>query len=80
MLNGKKWRKWCRGNFPEVRRSELIASLDESASEEKQNQVESFFWMIREFEVSLFAQELKTAFPVSEKRLQKMYDQIKRLV
>jgi ATP-dependent helicase HrpA len=64
----------------EARLKELISSLDQSSSKEKQNQVEAFFWMIREFEVSLFAQELKTAFPVSEKRLEKMYKEIKRLV
>jgi ATP-dependent helicase HrpA len=32
-------------------------------------QVEDFRWMIEEFKVSLFAQELGTAFPISAKRL-----------
>ncbi|MCF8027486.1 MAG: ATP-dependent RNA helicase HrpA [Desulfobacteraceae bacterium] len=59
--------------------TELIRSLDESASAEKRQQVESFFWMIQEFAVSLFAQELKTAVPVSEKRLKQMYQQIRRM-
>ena len=31
--------------------------------------VEAFHWLIEEFRVSLFAQELKTAQPVSAKRL-----------
>ena len=35
--------------------------------------VEKFHWMIEEFRVSLFAQELKTAFPVSIKRLQQAF-------
>jgi ATP-dependent helicase HrpA len=32
--------------------------------------VESFRWMLEEFRVSLFAQELKTRFPVSKKKLE----------
>jgi ATP-dependent helicase HrpA len=31
--------------------------------------VEEFRWMLEEFKISLFAQELGTAFPVSPKRL-----------
>jgi ATP-dependent helicase HrpA len=36
-----------------------------------------FRWMIEELRVSLFAQELKTPYPVSLKRLQKAWEQIK---
>ncbi len=39
------------------------------ASEEKRNAIEAFRWMIEEFRVSLFAQELGTSQPVSAKRL-----------
>jgi len=35
---------------------------------------ESFRWSLEEFRVSLFAQHLKTAYPVSAKRLEKMWD------
>ncbi|MCF8024358.1 MAG: DUF3418 domain-containing protein, partial [Desulfobacteraceae bacterium] len=42
--------------------------------------IEEFFWMIEEFKVSLFAQELKTARPVSEKRLNRLYQEIKRMI
>ena len=38
-------------------------------SPEAQHQIEAFRWMIEEFKVSLFAQELGTAAPVSPKRL-----------
>ena len=31
--------------------------------------LQAYYWMIEEFRVSLFAQELKTAFPISAKRL-----------
>ncbi len=34
-----------------------------------------FRWMIEEFRVSLFAQQLKTAYPVSAKRLEKMWNE-----
>ena len=58
------------------RLDELLKNLDSSASIEKQQAVEGYFWMIEEYKVSLFAQELKTAYPVSEKRLQKRYKEI----
>ncbi|MDD5272356.1 MAG: ATP-dependent RNA helicase HrpA [Methylovulum sp.] len=36
---------------------------------------EAFRWMLEEFRVSLFAQHLKTAYPVSAKRLDKAWDE-----
>ena len=50
------------------------------ASREKREALEEFRWMIEEFKVSLFAQELKTLFPVSEKRLEKKLKEIERMV
>ena len=38
-------------------------------SPEAQRQREAFRWMVEEFKVSLFAQEVGTAMPVSPKRL-----------
>jgi ATP-dependent helicase HrpA len=38
-------------------------------SPEARRQIEAFRWMVEEFKVSLFAQELGTAMPVSPKRL-----------
>jgi len=32
-------------------------------------------WMLEEFRISVFAQELKTAYPVSPKRLDKQWQQ-----
>jgi len=37
-----------------------------------------FRWQIEELRVSLFAQELKTPYPVSAKRLQKLWEEIER--
>jgi len=36
---------------------------------------DSFRWSLEEFRVSLFAQQIKTAYPVSEKRLAKAWEQ-----
>jgi ATP-dependent helicase HrpA len=36
---------------------------------------DAFRWMLEEFRVSLFAQQLKTAYPVSAKRLDKAWDE-----
>ena len=40
--------------------------------------LEDFRWQIEELRVSLFAQELRTPFPVSVKRLKKIWDAIAR--
>ena len=39
-------------------------------------QLEHYRWMLEEYRVSLFAQELKTQFPVSEKRLKAYWNEI----
>jgi ATP-dependent helicase HrpA len=39
-------------------------------------QLDHYRWMLEEYRVSLFAQELKTRFPVSEKRLKKYWDEL----
>ena len=36
---------------------------------------DSFRWALEEFRVSLFAQQLKTAYPVSAKRMDKLWDE-----
>jgi ATP-dependent helicase HrpA len=38
---------------------------------EKARKVEDFFWLLEEYKISVFAQELKTALKVSVKRLEK---------
>ena len=40
-------------------------------------ELEDFRWWLEELRVSLFAQELKTAFPVSPKRLQKRWEELR---
>jgi ATP-dependent helicase HrpA len=43
---------------------------DESVNPER----DQFRWMLEEFRVSLYAQQLKTAMPVSAKRLEKAWN------
>jgi ATP-dependent helicase HrpA len=47
----------------------LKRESSENSSLERETEVEEFRWMVEEFKVSLFAPELKTAYPVSAKRL-----------
>lgn len=60
--------------------NEMIDNLETTTSLKKRDAVEAFYWMIEEFKVSLFAQELKTPYPVSEKKLNQQISQIHRMV
>ncbi len=51
-----------------------------NASAEKRNKIEEFRWMIEEYKVSVFAQELKTPYRVSPKRLNALREEIDALV
>jgi ATP-dependent helicase HrpA len=48
------------------------------SSRAKQRQIEAFRWMMEEFKVSLFAQELGTAVPVSPKRLDQQLEIVRQ--
>ena len=50
------------------------------ASAEKREAMEALYWMIEEYKVSLFAQELKTPLPVSAQRIEKRMKEIERMV
>ncbi len=58
----------------------MLKGLSPKASTDKKEAVEEYFWLVEEYKVSLFAQELKTAFPVSKKRLEKKRKEIERMV
>jgi len=49
-------------------------------SKEKAEAVETLFWMIEEYKVSLFAQELKTAVKISPRRLDAICEEIRRMI
>jgi ATP-dependent helicase HrpA len=57
----------------------LLDQLDARASDRRRTALEELFWMIEEYKVSLFAQELKTAMPISAKRLEKKVAEIRRM-
>ena len=58
----------------------IRADLSPHTSLEKREALDTFRWMVEEFKVSTFAQELKTPFPVSTKRLEKKLKEIERMV
>jgi ATP-dependent helicase HrpA len=57
----------------------LVSGLKPSSSAEKKQALEAFFWLLEEYKVSVFAQELGTATPVSAKRLRRKLDEIERM-
>jgi len=57
----------------------LLKTLGPGSSSEKRRALEDLFWMIEEYKVSIFAQELKTAVPVSPKRLEDKFREIERM-
>ena len=40
-------------------------------------ELEQFRWMLEELRVSIYAQELKTAMPISTKRLEKQWQKVR---
>ncbi len=62
-----------------ARLNDLYGNLPPFASDEKKLAIKEFSMMIEEYRVSLFAQELKTAFPVSARRLEEKLAIIDRM-
>ena len=60
------WQRW----------QDKVNSL-RKANQEVSDALADYRWLIEELRVSLFAQELKTSFPVSMKRLDKIWDDLK---
>jgi len=60
--------------------NQLLNELSPLVSDEKRQAVEEYFWMVEEYKVSVFAQELKTAIPISAKRLEHKLAEIRRMV
>ncbi|MDZ7697476.1 MAG: DUF3418 domain-containing protein [Deltaproteobacteria bacterium] len=58
----------------------LKEGLSPDSTTEKRQAVADFRWMVEEFKVSLFAQELKTPYPVSQKRLKRRVQEIQRMI
>jgi ATP-dependent helicase HrpA len=60
--------------------NQLLKELSPAVSEEKRQAIEAYFWLVEEYKVSVFAQELKTPVPISAKRLDKKLKEIGRMV
>jgi ATP-dependent helicase HrpA len=60
--------------------NQLLQELSVSASQEKRKAVEDYFWLIEEYKVSVFAQELKTPVRISKKRLKAKLKEIGRMI
>jgi len=63
----------------ERRLAKLAQSLTPQCSPEKRRAIEAFFWMLEEYKISVFAQEIKTAHPVSAQRLEKQLKTIEAM-
>lgn len=58
----------------------IVQSLSSQTSPEKRRAVEKLYWMLEEFKISIFAQEIKTAHPISSKRLKMQLKKIEAMV
>jgi len=76
----KERRKAARAEVFEQALVRLVEEMSSYASPMKRSAVEDFRWMVEEFKVSLFAQELKTLVPISQKRLEDKLREIDRMI
>ena len=51
------------------KRTDFLQALAADVSDAKRQAVEALHWMIEEYKISIFAQEIKTNGPISSKRL-----------
>ena len=73
-------RKTAQVNWAVAELRRLTESLTVETSREKRRAVEAFFWLVEEYKLSVFAQEIKTPFPVSAKRLKEKAREIERMI
>ena len=72
----KAFIKTAELNIYKNKYNELHEGCRDFTTPERKSAVGDLFWMVEEFKVSLFAQELKTPYPISRKRLD---DKIKEI-
>ncbi|MGM0642944.1 MAG: ATP-dependent RNA helicase HrpA [Thermodesulfobacteriota bacterium] len=60
--------------------SRLLETLSPSSSSEKVRAVEEFFWMIEEYKISVFAQEVGTSMKVSSRKLKDMLSRVSGMI
>ena len=64
----------------EAHLSHLLETLSPSSSAEKVKAVEDFFWMIEEYKISVFAQEVGTGMKVSSRKLKDMLARVSHMI
>jgi ATP-dependent helicase HrpA len=57
----------------------MLSTLSPATSAAKRHAIESYFWLLEAFKVSVFAQELKAPQPVSARRLEEKIAEIDRM-
>jgi ATP-dependent helicase HrpA len=77
---GKDQRKQERLARFEAALEKMLAALAPTDSKEKRSAVETFFWLLQEYKLSVFAPEIKTATRISAQRLEAKLQEIRRLV
>jgi ATP-dependent helicase HrpA len=75
-LNPVKDQERARQLAPYLEAWKKLATAPATAPEDRQRR-EEFRWMVEEYKVSLFAQELGTAFPISAPRLDQQLQKLK---
>ncbi len=58
----------------------LVSSLCEQSSPEKSEKVEDFYWLLEEYKISIFAQEIKTNIKISAKKLDQFLIQLSTMI
>ena len=61
------------------KRTVFLQNLAADVSDAKRQAVEALHWMIEEYKISIFAQEIKTDGPISSKRLAEQVAKIQRM-
>ncbi|MDO9514597.1 MAG: DUF3418 domain-containing protein [Syntrophales bacterium] len=65
---------------PFIDKMEEMPGQVPSPSEERKQALEEYRWLVEEYKISVFAPEMKTALPVSPKRLQEKIGEIERML
>ena len=63
-----------------IKLEQMLKNLDQDSSNKKAQTIEDFFWMLEEYKISIFAQELKTSIKISHKKLDDICNEIKRMI
>ncbi|OQY02406.1 MAG: ATP-dependent RNA helicase HrpA [Desulfobacteraceae bacterium 4572_130] len=63
-----------------IKLKQMLRDFDQDSSIKKTQTIENFFWMLEEYKISIFAQELKTSIKISHKKLDDICNKIERII